>query len=168
MGKHCHNFIERDTLIKLSAKRRIGDRRELQGAWDLQQTLQQVVCWVWRKASCGQSTDHDLGNLLKEVLSVWGQEIYIFCIFIFYAWFGMLLKGMGESFILFEDEPLTPNIDGVMALWIFRRRAQTAENRRKSVKIGPLDSSFYFFSLWPPGRNPFKPSYPLELRKCPR
>jgi len=57
----------------------------------------------------------------------------------------MLLKGMGESFILSEDEPLTPNIDGVMALWIFRRRAQTAENRRKSAKIGPLDPSIYLF-----------------------
>ena len=49
----------------------------------------------------------------------------------FYAWFGVLLKGVGQSFILFEDEPLTPNIDGVMALWFFRRRAQTAENRQK-------------------------------------
>ena len=56
---------------------------------------------------------------------------YFFSIFIFYAWFGMLSKGMGKSFLLSEDEPLTPNIDGVMALWIFRRRAQTAENRRK-------------------------------------
>ena len=72
----------------------------------------------------------------------------------------MLLKGMGESFILSKDEPLTPNIDGVMALWIFRRRAQTAENRRKSPKIGPLDSSFYIFSPRPPEKNPFKPFYP--------
>ena len=47
----------------------------------------------------------------------------------------MLLKGVGESFILSEDEPLTPNIDGVVALWIFRRRAQTAENRQKSAKL---------------------------------
>ena len=67
------------------------------------------------------------------LLSVWGQLI-IFFHFHFHAWFGMLPKGMGESFLLSEDEPLTPNIDGVMALWIFRRRAQTAENRRKSVK----------------------------------
>ena len=35
---------------------------------------------------------------------------------IFYAWFDTLLKGMGESFLLSKDEPLTPNIDGVMAL----------------------------------------------------
>ena len=41
----------------------------------------------------------------------------------------MLLKGMGESFLLSEDEPLTSNIDGVMTLWIFRRRA-------KNTKIG--------------------------------
>ena len=40
----------------------------------------------------------------------------IFFYFHFYARFGMLSKGMGESFILSEDEPLTPNIDGVMTL----------------------------------------------------
>ena len=56
------------------------------------------------------------------VLSVWGQ-LKIFSICIFYAWFGMSSKGIGESFLLSEDEPLTPNIDGVMVLWIFRRRA---------------------------------------------
>ena len=50
------------------------------------------------------------------VLSVWGQEIYFFSIFFFYALFGMLLKGMGERFLLSKDEPLTPDIDGVMAL----------------------------------------------------
>ena len=72
----------------------------------------------------------------------------------------MLLEGMGESFILSEDEPLTPNIDGVMALWIFRRRAQTAENRRKSAKIGPFDPRLYLFLPPPPGGNPFKPFYP--------
>ena len=40
----------------------------------------------------------------------------IFSVFIFYALFGMLLKGMGEKFLLFRDEPLTPVIDGVIAL----------------------------------------------------
>ena len=40
----------------------------------------------------------------------------LFPILNFYAYFGMLLKGMGESFLLSEDEPLTPNIDGAMAL----------------------------------------------------
>ena len=65
----------------------------------------------------------------------------------------MLLKSMGESFLLSKDEPLTPNIDGVMALWIFRNRAQTAENWQKSAKIGPLDSSLEFFS--PPPPSPF-------------
>ena len=49
------------------------------------------------------------------ILSVWGQLIF-FSIFIVFVRFGMLLKGMGESFILSKDEPLTPNIDGVMAL----------------------------------------------------
>ena len=45
----------------------------------------------------------------------------IFSVFIFYASFGILLKIMGESFLLFEDEPLTltPNIDGDRALRFF-------------------------------------------------
>ena len=48
---------------------------------------------------------------------LFGVKKYIFfSVFIFYACFGMLSKGIGESFILSEDEPLTPNIDGVMAL----------------------------------------------------
>ena len=40
----------------------------------------------------------------------------------------ILSVGMGESFLLSKDEPLTPDIDGVMALWIFRRRAQNTQN----------------------------------------
>ena len=86
------------------------------------------------------------------LLSVWGQLICFFSIFNFYAWFIMLFKGMDERFLQSEDEPLTPNIDGVMTLWIFRRRAQTAENRRKSAIIGPFESIFYLFSPPPPGR----------------
>ena len=34
----------------------------------------------------------------------------------FYVLTVLLLKGMSDSFILSKDEPLTPNIDGVMAL----------------------------------------------------
>ena len=52
----------------------------------------------------------------EALLSVWGQLIIFFPTFIFYAYFVMLLKGMGESFILSKDEPLNPNIDEVMAL----------------------------------------------------
>ena len=51
-----------------------------------------------------------------RVLSVCPGLIIYFCIFMFYVLTVLLLKGMGESFILSEDEPLTPNIDGVMAL----------------------------------------------------
>ena len=40
----------------------------------------------------------------------------IFPIFIFYAWFGMLLKGMVQSSLLSKDEPLISNIDKVMAV----------------------------------------------------
>ena len=75
----------------------------------------------------------------------------------------MLLKSMGESFLLSKDEPLTPNIDGVMALWIFRNRAQTAENWRKSAKIGPLDSSLEFFSPPPPGRFVSEFNFPSTM-----
>ena len=39
-----------------------------------------------------------------------------FFLFSFYALFGMLLKGMGERFLLSKDEPLTPDIDEVTAL----------------------------------------------------
>ena len=44
------------------------------------------------------------------------NNFFFLSILIFFALFGMLLKGMGERFLLSEDEPLTPNIDGVMAL----------------------------------------------------
>ena len=56
----------------------------------------------------------------------------------------MLLKGMCESFLLSKDEPLTLDIDGVVALLIVRRRAQNTKIGRKMTKIGPLDSQFYF------------------------
>ena len=41
-------------------------------------------------------------------------ELIFFCIFIFYVLTVLLLKDMGESFLLSKDEPLTPNIDGVV------------------------------------------------------
>ena len=63
-----------------------------------------------------ESTVSSAKEKTLKLLSVWGQLINFPPIFIFYAYFGMVLKGMGESFILSEDEPLTPNIDGVMAL----------------------------------------------------
>ena len=50
------------------------------------------------------------------ILSVWNQVIYLLLFSFFCALFGMLLKGMGEIFLLSKDEPLTPNIDGVVAL----------------------------------------------------
>ena len=51
---------------------------------------------------------------------------------------------MGERFLLSKDEPLTPNIDGVMALWMFWRRPQTAKNLRK------LDLSIQVFGFFCP------------------
>ena len=65
----------------------------------------------------------------------------------------MLLKGMGDS--LSKYEPLTPDIDGVMALWIFRKRAQTAENWQKldfSIldfsRPRPLEESLFGLFYW--------------------
>ena len=40
----------------------------------------------------------------------------LFFYFHFYACFGVLLKGMVENCLRSNDEPLTSNIDGVMAL----------------------------------------------------
>ena len=48
------------------------------------------------------------------VLSVWGQPIFIFCIFIFRVLSSLLLKGVAENSLLFKDEILTPNIGKVM------------------------------------------------------
>ena len=49
----------------------------------------------------------------------------------FYVFIDVLLKGMVESCLLSKDEPLTPDIDGVIALWIFRRRAQNMKIGKK-------------------------------------
>ena len=83
------------------------------------------------------------------LLSVCSGLMFV-CIFNFYVLTVGLSDGMGESFLLSKDGPLTPNIDGVVALWIFRRRAQNTKIGRKSAKIGPLESSFYLFSPPPP------------------
>ena len=50
------------------------------------------------------------------LLYVWGQLIIIFSISIFCDRIGVLLKGMVETSLLSEDEPLTPNIDKVMGV----------------------------------------------------
>ena len=55
-----------------------------------------------------------LFNLIN-MLSVWGQLIFFLFLFSMPD-LVFLLKGMGETFLLSKDEPLTPNIDGVMAL----------------------------------------------------
>ena len=84
---------------------------------------------------------------MSAVLSVWGQLIF-FC-FHFYARVCMLSKDMGESFLLSKDEPLTPNIDGVMPLWIFRTRAQNTKIGQKSAKMD-LSVLVFIFSPRPP------------------
>ena len=43
-------------------------------------------------------------------------DYFSFLYFHFYVLIVVLLEGMGESFLQSEGEPLTPNIDGVMAL----------------------------------------------------
>ena len=44
----------------------------------------------------------------------------------------MLLNGVDESFLLSKDEPLTPNIDGVVALWS-KPRALVGNVARRDV-----------------------------------
>ena len=61
----------------------------------------------------GEATTREHTGSTYVLLSVWGQEFFYFH---FYALFGMLSKGMGGRFLLSKDEPLTPDIDGVMAL----------------------------------------------------
>ena len=50
-----------------------------------------------------------------------------FSIFIIHVLFGMLLKDMVKSSLLSKDELLTPNIDKVMGVWKFRRKAQNTK-----------------------------------------
>ena len=57
----------------------------------------------------------------------------------------MLLKGMVESSLLFKDEPLTPNIDKVMPVWTFRRRAQNMNIGKNWQKNDFSDLVFIFF-----------------------
>ena len=57
----------------------------------------------------------DIIEMFVHILSVCPQQNYFFY-FRFYACFGVLLKGMVESCLLSEDEPLTLNIDRVVAL----------------------------------------------------
>ena len=52
---------------------------------------------------------------LLQVLSVC-PGLITFLYFHFYVLIGVLLKGMVESCLLFNDELLTPNIDEVMAV----------------------------------------------------
>ena len=108
--------------------------------------LHHVDCWVDGSALCTSITlfyrsqpRHRPPALTVlsiapsiDLLSVCPGLIFFVVFSFFYVLTVVLLKDMGESFLLSEYEPLTPNIDGVMALWIFRRRAQTrksAENR---------------------------------------
>ena len=42
--------------------------------------------------------------------------LIFFLYFLYYVLTVVLLKDMDESFLLSKDEPITPNIDGVMAL----------------------------------------------------
>ena len=56
----------------------------------------------------------------------------------YYALFGMLLKCMVESSLLFEDETLTPNIAKIMGFECLEGGLKI----RKSAKIGLPNFSF--------------------------
>ena len=105
---------------------------------------------------------NDKYNTIEYCL--FGVKKHIFFYFHFYAWFGMILKGMCERFLLSKDEPLTPDIDLVMALWSFRNRAQNTKIGRELANIGPLDPSFYFIS--PPSPRPFVLNFSGKVLKA--
>ena len=69
----------------------------------------------------------------------------------------MLLKGMGGRFLLSEDEPLTPNIDGVMRHFDFLeggpKRPKIGVNRRK------LDLSILVFIFFAPAPLPVRANF---------
>ena len=74
-----------------------------------------LICWLPHPLASLSCPLAFLSGDLSLLVSVWGQEV--FCKFrVFYFASGVQLKGMGESFLLSGDEPLTPNIDGVVAL----------------------------------------------------
>ena len=62
---------------------------------------------------------------------------------------------MGESFILFKYEPLTPNIDKAMKGFEFLERGLKIQ--KKSANIGLFDLGFCFFVSAQERGNLFKP-----------
>ena len=56
---------------------------------------------------------------VQEVLSVWGQEIIYSSINAIFVSRGMFLNGMNDRFLLSQDERLTPDIDKVVAIFVF-------------------------------------------------
>ena len=77
--------------------------------------------------------------LSPNILSVWGEPF--FSIFVLYILFGMLYKSMVlESSLPSKDGFIIPDIDGVMTVRFFRRRAL-------KTKIGKSwTSRFGYFS----------------------
>ena len=61
-----------------------------------------------------------------------------------YVSIGMLLKGLVESSLLFEGEPITPNIDKAMPVWIFRRRARNTKIGKNTRKFDFSDFVYIF------------------------
>ena len=87
------------------------------------------IKFLWRKrpAVNGRPFSWALGQKKKKVklarllyknklLSVWDQQGIFFRIFNIYTTGGVQSKGMIESSLLSEDEPLTPNVDEVVAV----------------------------------------------------
>ena len=82
--------------------------------------------------------------LSTYILSVCPGLIF-FCIFTCCVLFGVLLEGMVDSSLLSKDESLTPNIDKVIGVWNFRRRAQI----QRLAKSGLLKFSFWIYLQFP-------------------
>ena len=66
-------------------------------------------------------------QLSFKLLSVCPGLITFLYFFVLHVLIGVLLQEMVESCLPSKDEPLNPNIDEVMAIWIFRRRAQNTK-----------------------------------------
>ena len=82
------------------------------------------------------------------VLSVWGEQNSFFPS---YVLIGMLLKDMVESSLLSKYELLTADIDGVMGLWFFRKRAQNTKidkNWSKDFDSAPRAHYLTTMILW--------------------
>ena len=94
--------------------------------------LKAVVCWLaswlvtftW-KGQAGNDVSRPIH--LKSCCLFWVNVIVFFSFSVLYLMRCVIEGSMAESSLLSKDELLTPNIDGIIALWVFRKRAQNTK-----------------------------------------